>query len=125
MLYVEPSKRRGSNRHSLDIVRDMLSVASVRVRKTRIMYQSNLSFVQVEKYLQSLLENGLVCHDGDACYLTTKKGLDFLRLYDEYVERGRTIKEQLDRFAKEKLLLEDMCSSRKGNGKLKAVRETL
>ena len=43
------------NRRSLDIVREVLSIVSVRVRKTKIMYRANLSFVQVEKYLTVLL----------------------------------------------------------------------
>jgi len=121
--YVRSGKNKGSNRHSLDIIRDMLSVASVKVRKTRIMYQSNLSFLQVEKYLRSLLENGLLYHDDDCHYLVTQKGLEFLRLYDEYVERCRQIQQQLDRSAREKLLLEEMCLNFEGNGRLKAIRK--
>ena len=111
-FYVKASKNKGSNRHSLDIIRDMLSAASVRVRKTRIMYQSNLSFVQVEKYLHNLLENGLLDRDETSCYLVTEKGLDFLRLYDDYVRRCRLIKEQVDRSVRDRLLLENMCSGR-------------
>lgn len=49
-------KSRGSNRNSLDIVRDMLAVASTGARKTKIMYQANLSYVQVKKYLRDLLK---------------------------------------------------------------------
>ncbi len=101
---------KGNNRHSLDIVRDILSVASVKTRKTRIMYQANLSFVQVEKYLQRLLERGLVGHDGDAWYLITSKGLDFLSMYDEYVERQKLIEKQVDQSVRDRVLLEQMCS---------------
>ena len=121
-FYVKASKNKGSNRHSLDIIRDMLSAASVRVRKTRIMYQSNLSFVQVEKYLRSLLENGLLARAGDSCYLITSKGLDFLRLYDEYIERCSQIRAQVDRSLKTRLLLENMCSCRKSEGGRRARR---
>jgi len=107
---VKPSKNKGSNRHSLDIIRDMLSAAAVRARKTRIMYQSNLSFTQVEKYLHSLLENGLLDRDGDSCYLITSKGMDFLKLYGDYSKRCNLIKEQVDRSVQDRLLLERMCS---------------
>ena len=110
-MYLKNKRNKGINRQSLDIVQDMLSVASVRVRKTRIMYQANLSYVQVEKYLRHLLENGLVDHDGDFFYIITRKGLDFLRLYREYVERCRLIKEQLDKTTVDRLLLESMCSN--------------
>ena len=44
------------NRCSLDIAREVLSIVSVKVRKTRIMYGANLSFVQLEKYLSLFWE---------------------------------------------------------------------
>ena len=122
-FYVKPSKNKGSNRHSLDIIRDMLSAASVKARKTRIMYQSNLSFTQVEKYLQSLLENGLLDHDGEACYFVTKKGLDFLRLYGEYIERCKLIKTEVDQSARQRQSLEHMCFNHDRNGERMATRK--
>ena len=48
--------KKNKNRRRLEIVRDLLSAASEKTRKTRIMYQANLSFRQNEKYLNSLLE---------------------------------------------------------------------
>ena len=120
-LYLKPRNGKGNNRHSLDIVRDMLSVASVKARKTRIMYQANLSFVQVEKYLHGLLEKGLLEHDGDSCYLVTQKGLVFLKLYDDYVERCRVLKEQVDQSVKDRLLLESMCSCREPERAARAI----
>ena len=123
---MKPSMKKGSNRHSLDIVSDMLSAASVKARKTRIMYQANLSFTQVEKYLHSLLENGLLCHDGDSCYSVTQKGLEFLKLYSEYVEHCKQIKNNVDQSAREKMFLEDMCTSgRDFKGGFEATRKTL
>jgi len=104
---------KGGNRHNLDIVRDILTVASVKARKTRIMYQANLSFVQVEKYLHALLEKGLLNNDADSSYLITKRGHDFLHMYEDYVERRRVIEEQVDQSSKERQLLELMCSSQK------------
>ena len=109
--FVKLKKNKGSNRHSLDIVRDILFVASTSVRKTRIMYQANLSYVQVKKYLHDLLEQGLLKHDEDSCYLVTDKGVEFLELYDNYVERCRLIKEQVHQSMKEKKILENMCSN--------------
>ena len=122
-LYVRRRNGKNINRHSLDIVRDMLSVASVKARKTRIMYQANLSFVQVEKYLHTLLEKGLLEHDGDSCYLITQKGLDFLKLYDDYVERCRELKEQVDQSVKDRLLLESMCSCREPERAAREIRK--
>ena len=124
VLYVKPSRNKGSNRHTLDIVRDMLSAASVSVRKTRLMYQANLSFVQVEKYLHDLLEKGLLNHEGDSFYLVTRKGLEFLRLYDEYVKRCSVIMEQVDRSEKDRLFLERMCFCREPSGAGRLTRKT-
>lgn len=113
-------KNKGCNRQSLDIVRDMLIVALIRVRKTRIMYQANLSYVQVKKYLHELLENGLLKCDGDSCYLTTKKGLEFLKMYEDYVARCKVIKDQVNKSAKDRILLERMCSCGGSSGAQKA-----
>jgi len=105
---------KGNNRRSLDIVRDMLSVATVSVRKTRIMYQSNLSFVQVEKYMHCLLDKGLLARDGDSSYLITEKGLDFLRQHQKYAEECRLIREKVEESAQRRLVLENMYSAKHG-----------
>jgi len=114
-MYLRYKKNRGVNRKSLDIVRDVLLAASVRARKTRIMYQANLSYTQVEKYLKGLLENDLLCRDGDACYVATGKGLEFLKLYDEYLERCSLIKEEMARSDKDRVFLERMFAGGKPN----------
>ena len=107
--------RRRRYRRSLEIVRDMLSIASVRVRKTRIMYQANLSYRLMEKYLSSLLVGGLVVCGDDSCYLITRRGKEFLQLYEDYLERRRRIGEEVESARKDKLLLEDMCFNNEGN----------
>jgi predicted transcriptional regulator len=104
------------NRDKLDIVRDMLAIASTKVRKTRIMYQANLNYVQMEKYLKVLLEEGLLARDVDdgSCYLITKKGKEFLRVYSEYLKQRRRLVEEVDGTFKHRLLLESMCFNGKG-----------
>ena len=110
-------------RYSLEIVRDMLLIASVKVRKTRMMYQANLSYRQSEKYLKSLLESGLMeCHD-DSCYLITKRGKDFLQMYDDYVERSRRIGEEINEAHKDRLVLENMCFNNDCNSKRVASKK--
>lgn len=96
-------------RPSLEIARDMLSIASAKVRKTRMMYAANLSYRQSEKYLKNLLDNGLLECQDDSCYLITKRGKDFLQMYDEYIERNRRIAEEISGARKDRLLLENMC----------------
>ena len=112
----KPMKKSGSYRRSLDIVKDILIVASVSVRKTRIMYQANLSFVQVNKYLNKLLEQDLLKHDDNSRYLITDNGLAFLKLYEEYVESYTKLKEQVKRSVKDRLHLERICSVNDFNG---------
>jgi len=124
LLNVKKTKTKGNNRQSLDIVRDMLSVASNRARKTRIMYQANLSYVQVEKYLRHLMENGLLAHDEGSFYLITRKGQEFLRSYGEYVQRCELINEQVNESVKHRLLLERMCYCRESDGERKVVQDS-
>ena len=108
---VKAKKNSRSNRNSLDIVKDILSVASIKARKTRIMYQANLSYVQVQKYLHDLLEKDLLDHDGNSFYFVTKKGLRFLKLYDEHVELLRKLEEQVDQCNRDRMRLDQMCSN--------------
>jgi predicted transcriptional regulator len=110
---LKSANNKSGNRHSLDIVRDMLLIASVRVKKTRMMYQANMSYYQVKKYLQNLLEKNMLEYDGTSYYLITKKGLEFLRLYSKYVERKTKLEEQKKQSLKKRRLLEQMCFGRK------------
>ena len=87
----------------------MLSIASVRSRKTKIMYGANLSFHQVEKYLSFLLRSGLLEHDVDSGYLITGVGREFLSLYEEYLERSNVLRQEVERNTKDRLQLENMC----------------
>lgn len=116
-------KKENKNRHRLEIVRDMLSVASVKAKKTRIMYRANLSFRQMEKYLKSLLESGLVECDDDSFYVTTGKGKEFLQMYADYLERCRRIGEEIREARKDRLLLEDMCFNNERYSKRIASRK--
>ncbi len=114
-------KREKKNRHRLEIVRDMLSIASVKTRKTRIMYQANLSYRIMEKYLNSLLENGLIECDEEAYYSITSRGKQFLQMYADYLERNRKTVEEITLARKnvkmEKFKLENMCFNKAFNSK--------
>ncbi len=101
------------NRGRLDIVRDVLSIASVKVRKTRIMYGANLSFVQLEKYLMLLQGSGLLEYDGDSGYLVTERGIKFLQLYDGCLEQSVRLKGEVEKNSEDMLRLENMCFGHK------------
>jgi predicted transcriptional regulator len=114
-LALNIKKKKSKNRRRLDIISDMLSVARVEVRKTKIMYQANLSYGQVERYLKSLLENGLVECRNKSFYLITWKGKEFLQMYTDYLDRCRQICDEIDVVLKDKLLLETICSNNECN----------
>ena len=104
---------KNKNRGKLDIVHEILSISSAKVRKTKIMYQANLSFVQVERYLQSLLENGLIESFDDSFYLITPKGKEFLQIHTEYLTRIRRLGEEAVETEKSRQQLESMCVNNK------------
>jgi predicted transcriptional regulator len=108
-LSVKDRKTANKNRSSLDIVREVLCIALVKVCKTRIMYGANLSFLQLEKYLRILLGNALLSFDGDSRYLTTSSGQEFLKLYEDYLNRSTRLMGEVERNAKDRLHLENMC----------------
>ncbi len=114
-ISIKYKKNNRTNRDSLDIVRDILIVASVRVKKTRIMYQANLSFIQVKKYLRHLLKKDLLKREGDSFYLITEKGLEFLELYQKYKENCRKLNEKADEALRDERQLEKMYSYSKPN----------
>jgi predicted transcriptional regulator len=119
-------KSLNRNRNRLDIVRDMLAVATIEAKKTRIMYQANLNYFQAERYLKMLLEEGLLGQDGDSCYLITEKGRQFLSMYNDYFDRCRRIKEDVSGTVKHRLLLENMCFNGKdGNDRTKIGKDVL
>jgi predicted transcriptional regulator len=99
----------GNKCTSLDIVREVLSIASDKVRKTRIMYGANLSFLQLEKYLSTLLGNALLSFDGDSGYLTTASGKEFLKLYADYLERSTRLMGEVESHTKDRQYLENLC----------------
>jgi predicted transcriptional regulator len=74
-------RRRGR----LDIINDILSIATDGAGKTAIVYHANLNFNRADVYIDLLLREGLLdLVDGPVVrYRTTEKGLEFLRAYRE------------------------------------------
>ena len=115
--------RKNKNRCKFDIVRDMLSIAMAKVRKTKIMYQANLSFRQVEKYLKYLVESGLLYYGNDSRYLITERGKDFLQIYNNYIERCGRIKKEAEGAAEDRRVLESMCFNNENSDKRALTKE--
>lgn len=67
-------------RDKKDIEAAILRIAETGAKKTQIVYQANLNFKIVKGYLERLIEQGYLVHDG--LFQTTPRGKEFLRRYD-------------------------------------------
>ena len=117
-------------RSRLEIVADVLGVVSGGAKKTQIMYQANLSYKLLVRYLKDVIDMGLVKMKGEDTYELTEKGSDFLREFKGYYERRVEVEEQLNGVQDEKVMLESRflnaksmdaglksCSGKKGDEK--------
>lgn len=101
----------GKYRDRLQIIADILSITSSRAKKTQIMYQANLSYKLLCRYLDEVMDADLVCFDDEDWYVLTPKGKEFLSRHEEYSKRCEGLEKDLDRVNKEKISLERMCSN--------------
>jgi predicted transcriptional regulator len=83
------SKVSSKRRDKLFIIAEILEIAKEGTLKTQIMYRANLSFTQLNDYLNFMLKINLlgkVSENDKERYETTAKGLDFLQRYQEIAE---------------------------------------
>ncbi len=99
-------------RDRLQIIANILSIASRRAKKTQIMYQANLSYKLLCRYLDEVLDAGLVSFEKEDCYVLTAKGKEFLSRHQEYSKRCKSLEEHLNHVNSERTALEKMCSDR-------------
>lgn len=88
-----PTSKR---RDKLYIVAEILEIAKGGTLKTQVMYRANLSFTQLNNYLQFMLKISLlekVEVNNKDVYKATDKGLNFLQRYREINELLRTEEE--------------------------------
>jgi len=97
-------------RNRLDVIADMLSVVNDNdeAKKTKIMYRANMSWNLLNRYLNDLLETGLVNSKNSNSYVLTGKGKLFLQKYREYHKRHKKVEEQAKVIESEKMILENM-----------------
>jgi predicted transcriptional regulator len=82
-------------RSRAEVILNILNEALKGVNKTRLMYKCNLNFARFNRYLQDLLDAGLIervedqaSNPGIPLYRTTEKGkelLTVLRKADEFI----------------------------------------
>ncbi|ADJ26408.1 conserved hypothetical protein [Dehalogenimonas lykanthroporepellens BL-DC-9] len=80
--------RLDRRRSSIEIIADMLRLGEA--GKTEIMYSVNMSYFQLQKYLNFMIERGLVdkvkLGNPSVTYRVTGKGLTLLRHIDEILD---------------------------------------
>ena len=80
---VETIRKR---RDRLYIIAEILAIAKDGSLKTQIMYRANLSFAQLNEYLNFLIKRELLKVNSDnkrTFYKTTSKGVKYLENYEE------------------------------------------
>ena len=74
-------------RTNSEITAEILSLCIKPQNKTKIMYETNLSWATLQRYLSQLLVRGLLeIHHSQIKYATTPKGLKFIDKWKEIVE---------------------------------------
>ncbi len=72
-------------RSRLEIMAGIMQNCLLPRPKTRIMYEGNLSFAQINAYLNLVISLGLLAHE-EGKYRVTDKGLQFLSAYNQLSE---------------------------------------
>lgn len=74
-------------RNSLEITAEILSLCKEPRTKTQVMYGANLSWGLLQKYLSKLQSKKLLeVHHSRTQYVTTRKGLRFVKKWRELIE---------------------------------------
>jgi predicted transcriptional regulator len=103
----------GNYRGRLDIIADILHVVRQNAKKTQIMYQANLSYKVLTKYLTAVSEASLInFEDEKQCYMLTARGREFLEAYKEYSRDNKHIEKRLNEINGKKKVLEELCPSK-------------
>lgn len=98
----------GKYRNKLRIIADILLIAGNGAKKTWIMYQANLSYKLLCRYLEEVINAGLVRFEKENRYVLTSKGEEFLKKCNEYHKQCKQLEEQINSVQGERGELEKM-----------------
>jgi len=102
----------GNYRGRLDIIADILNVTLKNAKKTQIMYQANLSYKVMQKYLAEITNAQLISfEDEHQSYSLTDKGREFLEAYEKYSKTSRFVEKRLNDVATRKKVLDELCNN--------------
>jgi predicted transcriptional regulator len=97
-------------RDRLDIIADILNVTGHNAKKTQIMYQANLSYSVLQRYLSEVAAASLVSFESQSqSFVLTSKGREFLQAYKKYNKSSQHVEKRLSEVAAKKKLLEKLC----------------
>jgi len=100
-------------RDRLDIIADILTVVSREAKKTQIMYQANLSYKILQRYLNEIADASLIRFENEQqIYMLTDKGQNYLDAYKEYSRCGKSMEKRLNDFTTKRKSLEGLCPSK-------------
>jgi len=103
----------GSYRSRFDIIADMLRVVKGNdgAKKTQIMYQANLSYRLLTKYLKRVMKAGLIRFEKkENRYVLTCKGEEFLERYKDFSRRNKHVEKQFNELRNRKRALIELLS---------------
>jgi predicted transcriptional regulator len=96
-MTLELMDNKVKRRDKLVIMMDIIGIAKKGVSKTHIMFRANLSFSQLNEYLEFLLNHDLIevaSEDGRMVYKPTEKGLEFMEMQQQVLgmlsEKGKS-----------------------------------
>jgi len=97
-------------RDKFDIIADILNITKRNPKKTQIMYQANLSYKVLKKYLAEIMTSSLISYKHkENCYSLTSKGQRFLVLYKEYSKANNLLRKRAKDALAKKVSLEKLC----------------
>lgn len=97
-------------RQRLDIIADVLRVVRRNPGKTQILYQANLNYKILQRYLSDVLEASLVSfQEDDRHYILTDKGRQFLETYSDYTKKSKHVEKHLTAIKGKKAELNELC----------------
>jgi len=100
----------GIYRDRLAIIADILEAASKNAKKTQIMYQANLSYHVLQKYLTEVTNSSLIHYIPEQqCYQLTERGHDFMAAYKQYCKHNMLVQKRLTHLNKSRKALEEFC----------------
>jgi len=75
-------------RSDIEISADILKVAMDGAKKSHIVYKANLNFQLGKKYLDRLMNAGLIAgsNNGSRLFLTTDKGMKYIKHFEDLKE---------------------------------------